>query len=190
LVGGQRLLVDATHVEPDAALKSTTATGADGEQRDRGFSNPTRTASAPQARSAHASEVVADAGYASHGAHDTRDALGATALIPPQPGARRAAAEAAPGCAHRAGATPPSIARRMPKARSPNSSATAPDAAAERGGCGASCWPRRLRSNLKRLLGHQSARHASVDIHNLWLCESTLGAPSPGQPGRRRGPRR
>jgi hypothetical protein len=42
-----------------------------------------------------ASEVVADAGYASQGAYDTLDALGATALIPPQPGAKHPAAEAA-----------------------------------------------------------------------------------------------
>jgi hypothetical protein len=42
-----------------------------------------------------ASEVAADAGYASQHAYDTLDTLGATALIPPQPGARHAAAEAA-----------------------------------------------------------------------------------------------
>ena len=42
-----------------------------------------------------AAEVVADAGYASQNAYETLDGLAATALIPPQPGARHAAAEAA-----------------------------------------------------------------------------------------------
>src|SRR3954466_5602651 len=42
-----------------------------------------------------ASEVAADAGYASQDAYDTLTTLGATALIPPPPGARHAAAEAA-----------------------------------------------------------------------------------------------
>jgi transposase len=42
-----------------------------------------------------AGEVVADAGYASQDAYTTLDALNSTALIPPQPGAQHAAAEAA-----------------------------------------------------------------------------------------------
>jgi transposase len=42
-----------------------------------------------------ADEVAADAGYASQAAYNALDALQATALIPPQPGAQHAAAEAA-----------------------------------------------------------------------------------------------
>lgn len=41
------------------------------------------------------SEVGADAGYASHASYATLDRLQATALIPPQPGAKHAAAQAA-----------------------------------------------------------------------------------------------
>jgi len=188
LVGGQRLLVDATHIEADAALKSLRAElsvvehdgdgDGDGEGEGEGEGEgsvaddaqprpvltlaeprtgptPKRTASNataisrtdPDGKLRHkpgqrthlvhrgqvavdperrvivaveaeratgseadaleklvrrarfaghsASEVVADAGYASQDAYDTLDALGATALIPPQPGARHAAAEAA-----------------------------------------------------------------------------------------------
>jgi len=188
LVGGQRLLVDATHIEADAALKSLRAElsvvehdgdgdgDGDGEGEGEGEGSvaddaqprpvltlaeprtgptPKRTASNataisrtdPDGKLRHkpgqrthlvhrgqvavdperrvivaveaeratgseadaleklvrrarfaghsASEVVADAGYASQDAYDTLDALGATALIAPQPGARHAAAEAA-----------------------------------------------------------------------------------------------
>src|SRR3954466_13885341 len=185
LVGGRRLLVDATHIEADAALKSLRAElslveaegegegegegDGDGERVDDGPAwrraltlaeprtgpTPKRTASNatavswtdpdgklrhkpgqrthlvhrgqvavdPQRRvivaveaeratgseadaletlirrarfAGHgAREVVADAGYASQVAYDTLDALGATALIAPPPGARHAAAEAA-----------------------------------------------------------------------------------------------
>jgi transposase len=180
LVGGRRLLVDATHIEADAALRSLraelslveTRTGdgdgdgemvADGSQPRPGLTlaaprsgpTPKRTASnatavsrtdsdgklrhkpgqrthlvhrgqvavdpkrrviiaveAEQATGSEAdaleklvrrarfaghsaSEVAADAGYASQTAYAALDALSATALIPPQPGARHAAAEAA-----------------------------------------------------------------------------------------------
>jgi transposase len=178
LVGGRRLLVDATHIEADAALKSLraelslveTQTGdgdgemvADGSQprpaltlaAPRSGPTPKRTASnvtavsrsdpdgklrhkpgqrthlvhrgqvavdpkrrviiaveAEQATGSEAdalerlvrrarfaghsaSEVVADAGYASQTAYAALDALGATALIPPQPAAGHVAAEAA-----------------------------------------------------------------------------------------------
>jgi len=176
LVGGRRLLVDATHIEADAALKSLRAELSVGEGEGEGEGSvaedalprpalalaeprsgptPKRTASnatavsrtdpdgklrhkpgqrthlvhrgqvavdpkrrvivaveAERATGSEAdaletlvrrarfaghtvSELVADAGYASHGAYDTLDTLGATALIPPQPGARHAAAEAA-----------------------------------------------------------------------------------------------
>jgi transposase len=177
LVGGQRLLVDATHVEADAALKSLRAElslvehdgdgdgDGDGSVADgapaltlaepRSGPTPKRTASNatavsrtdPDGKLRHkpgqrthlvhrgqvavdpkrrvivaveaeratgseadalellvrrarfaghsASEVVADAGYASQRAYQTLDALNATALIPPQPGAKHAAAEAA-----------------------------------------------------------------------------------------------
>jgi transposase len=178
LVGGRRLLVDGTHIEADAALKSLRAElslvegegegegekMADGEEpsrpalalaEPRSGPTPKRTASNatavsrtdadgklrhkpghrthlvhrgqvavdPKARvivavqaeratgseadalealirnarfAGHsASEVVADAGYASQAAYAKLDALGATALIPPQPGAKHAAAEAA-----------------------------------------------------------------------------------------------
>jgi len=178
LVGGRRLLVDATHVEADAALKSLRAElslvedagDGDGDQpvtvgeqsrpalalaEPRTGPTPKRTASnatavsrsdpdaklrhkpghrthlvhraqvavdpkarvivAVEAESAagseadalealigrarfagHAvSEVGADAGYASQASYATLDALKATALIPPQPGARHPAAEAA-----------------------------------------------------------------------------------------------
>jgi transposase len=175
LVGGQRLLVDATHIEADAALKSLRAelslveSDSDGETVDpeplarpeltlaepRTGPTPRRTATNatavsrtdpdgklrhkpghrthlvhrgqvavdPQRRviiaveaeratgseadalqtlirrarfAGHrADEVVADAGYSSQAAYDTLDALEATALIPPLPSARHAAAEAA-----------------------------------------------------------------------------------------------
>lgn len=174
LVGGQRLLVDATHIEADAALKSLRAelsvvehdgdgSVADGAQprpaltlaEPRNGPTPKRTASNatavsrtdPDGKLRHkpgqrthlvhrgqvavdpkhrviiaveaeratgsegdaleklvrcarfaghsASEVAADAGYASQHAYDTLDTLGAMALIPPPPGARHAAAEAA-----------------------------------------------------------------------------------------------
>jgi len=183
LVGGRRLLVDATHVEADAALKSLRAElslVADSSAEDGGVPvaveaieeeppprpklalaeprtgpTPKRTASNatavsrsdpdaklrhkpghrthlvhraqvavdPKARvivaveaesatgseadaleplvrrarfSGHAvCEVGADAGYASQASYVTLDRLNSTALIPPQPGARHAAAEAA-----------------------------------------------------------------------------------------------
>lgn len=180
LVGGRRLLVDATHIEADAALKSLRAElslvesesedgDGDGETVDddpatrpalalaqpRPGPTPKRTASnatavsqtdpdgklrhkpgqrthlvhrgqvavdpkrrviiAVEAERATGSEadalktlirrarfaghstdeLAADAGYASQAAYDTLDALDVTALIPPQPGARHAAAEAA-----------------------------------------------------------------------------------------------
>jgi transposase len=183
LVGGQRLLVDATHIEADAALKSLRAelsvidadadADADGEGDGDGDGSvvdgrpalrlaeprtgptPKRSASNatavsrtdPDGKLRHkpgqrthlvhrgqvavdpkrrviiaveaeratgseadaleklvrrarfaghgASEVAADAGYASQTAYQTLDRLAATALIPPQPGARHAAAEAA-----------------------------------------------------------------------------------------------
>src|SRR4051812_2328913 len=180
LVGGRRLLVDATHIEADAALKSSRGelsvvehdgdgdgdgdgSVADGAQPRRELTlaeprsgpTPKRTASnatavsrtdsdgklrhkpgqrthlvhrgqvavdpkrrvivAVEAERAtgreadalarlvgrarfaghSAEEVVADAGYASQAAYNALDALGATALIPPQPGARHAAAESA-----------------------------------------------------------------------------------------------
>jgi transposase len=180
LVGGRRLLVDATHIEADAALKSLraelslveteTETGdGDGETVDdvpatrpalrlaepRTGPTPKRTASNatavsrtdPDGKLRHkpgqrthlvhrgqvavdpkrrvivaveaeratgseadsletligrarfaghrAEELAADAGYASQAAYATLDALHATALIPPQPGAQHAAAEAA-----------------------------------------------------------------------------------------------
>jgi transposase len=178
LVGGRRLLVDATHVEADAALKSLraelslveTETGdVDDEVVDdapatrpaltlaapRSGTTPKRTASNatavsrtdPDSKLRHkpgqrthlvhrgqvavdakrrviiaveaeratgseadameklvrrarfaghsAEELAADAGYASQDAYDTLTTLGATALIPPPPGARHAAAEAA-----------------------------------------------------------------------------------------------
>lgn len=180
LVGGRRLLVDATHVEADAALKSLRAelslveSDGDGDgdtvvgapcepeprpalalAESRTGLTPKRTASnatavsrsdpdaklrhkpghrthlvhraqvatdpkarvivAVQAETAtgseadaletlvgrarfagHAvSEVVADAGYASQVSYATLKQLKATALIPPQPGAKHAAAEAA-----------------------------------------------------------------------------------------------
>ncbi len=181
LVGGRRLLVDATHVEADAALKSLRAELSlvehEGEGEGEAVSEedagappprpalalaeprtgptPKRTASnatavsrsdpdaklrhkpghrthlvhraqvavdprarvivAVEAESAtgseadalealvgrarfagHAvSEVGADAGYASQASYATLDRLESTALIPPQPGARHAAAEAA-----------------------------------------------------------------------------------------------
>src|SRR3954452_25333127 len=180
LVGGRRVLVDATHIEADAALKSLRAelsvvehdgdgdgdgdgSVADGAQprpeltlaEPRSGPTPKRTASnatavsrtdsdgklrhkpgqrthlvhrgqvavdpkrrvivAVEAERAtgseadalarlvgrarfaghSASEVAADAGYASQDAYDTLTTLGATALIPPTPGARHAAAEAA-----------------------------------------------------------------------------------------------
>ena len=179
LVGGRRLLVDATHIEADAALKSLraelslVADDGDGETvtnevdseppsrpklelaEPRTGPTPKRTASNatavsrtdpdaklrhkpghrvhlvhrgqvavdPQARvvmaveveaatgseadalevligrarfAGHAvSEIGADAGYASQASYATLDQLKTTALIPPQPGARHAAAEAA-----------------------------------------------------------------------------------------------
>jgi transposase len=177
LVDGRRLLVDATHIEADAALKSLrgelslaeTETDGDGEMVDadpvarpvlalaepRTGPTPKRTASnatavsrtdpdgklrhkpgqrthlvhrgqvavdpkrrvivaveAEQATGSEADvletligrarfaghrvqELVADAGYSSQAAYDTLDALRATALIPPLPRARHAAAEAA-----------------------------------------------------------------------------------------------
>jgi transposase len=181
LVGGQRLLVDATHIEADAALKSLRAelslvetgdgdgdgdgdgeTVADGSIRPaltlaepRTGPTPKRTATNatavsrtdPDGKLRHkpgqrthlvhrgrvavdpkrrvivaveaeratgseadaletliwrarfaghsAGEVAADAGYASEAAYNVLDALNATALISPQPGARHAAAEAA-----------------------------------------------------------------------------------------------
>jgi transposase len=180
LVGGRRLLVDATHIEADAALKSLRAelslveTGdGDGDGDDEMFADgsptrpaltlaeprtgptPKRTASNatavsrtdPDGKLRHkpgqrthlvhrgqvavdpkrrviiaveaeratgsegdaletlirrarfaghsADEVAADAGYASQAAYATLDALNATALIPPQPRATHAAAEAA-----------------------------------------------------------------------------------------------
>jgi transposase len=182
LVGGQRLLIDATHIEADAALKSlraeltlveteteTEAETGDGETvvddpaprpaltlaEPRTGPTPKRSASNatavsrtdPDGKLRHkpgqrthlvhrgqvavdpkrrvivaveaeratgseadalellvrrarfaghsAGELVADAGYASQDAYDTLDALNSTALIPPQPGARHAAAEAA-----------------------------------------------------------------------------------------------
>src|SRR3954463_3466358 len=185
LVGGRRLLVDATHIEADAALKSLRAElslveaegegegegegDGDGERVDDGPAwrraltlaeprsgpTPKRTASNatavsrtdPDSKLRHkpgqrthlvhrgqvavdpkrrviiaveaeratgseadaleklvrrarfaghsAEEVVADAGYASQDAYNTLDALHSRALIPPQPGARHAAAEAA-----------------------------------------------------------------------------------------------
>ena len=182
LVGGRRLLVDATHIEADAALKSlraelslveteteTETEDGDGETVDddpaarpaltlaepRSGPTPKRAASNatavsrtdPDGKLRHkpgqrthlvhrgqvavdpkrrvivaveaeratgseadaleklvrrarfaghsAEEVAADAGYASQHAYDTLDTLGVTALIPPQPGARHAAAEAA-----------------------------------------------------------------------------------------------
>src|SRR3954447_25856024 len=178
LVGGRRLLVDATHIEADAALKrlraelslvETESESEDGETVDddpatrpaltlaepRTGPTPKRSASNatavsrtdPDGKLRHkpgqrthlvhrgqvavdpkrrvivaveaeratgseadalkllvrrarfaghrAGEVVADAGYASQDAYDTLTTLGATALIPPPPGARHAAAEAA-----------------------------------------------------------------------------------------------
>jgi transposase len=177
LVGGGRLLIDATHIEADAALKSLRAelslveTDDDGGgetvveepaarpalalAEPRSGPTPRRTASnvtavsrtdpdgklrhkpghrthlvhrgqvavdpkrrvivaveAEQATGSEADalqtlirrarfaghradEVVADAGYSSQAAYDTLDALHATALIPPLPSARHAAAEAA-----------------------------------------------------------------------------------------------
>src|SRR3954467_6644279 len=177
LVGGRRLLVDATHIEADAALKSLRAElslvetefgDGDGDADDGRAERPALTLAEPRSgptpkRSASnvtavsrtdpdgklrhkpgqrtqlvhrgqvavdpkrrviiaveaeratgseadaleklirrarfaghgASEVVADAGYASQAAYNALDALGATALIPPQPGARHAAAESA-----------------------------------------------------------------------------------------------
>lgn len=175
LVGGQRLLVDATHIEADAALKSLRGelslveSDDDGERVDpepvacpeltlaepRSGPTPKRSASnasavsrtdpdgklrhkpgqrthlvhrgqvavdpkrrvivaveAEQATGSEADvlqtlirrarfaghrvdELVADAGYASQAAYQTLDALDATALIPPLPRARHAAAEAA-----------------------------------------------------------------------------------------------
>jgi transposase len=177
LVGGRRLVVDATHIEADAALKSLRAelslvpTDGDGDgdgdggmvatrpalalAEPRSGPTPKRTASNatavsctdPDGKLRHkpghrthlvhrgqvavdpkhrvivaveaeratgseadaletlirrarfaghgAAEVAADAGYASQDAYATLDALHTTALIPPQPGARHAAAEAA-----------------------------------------------------------------------------------------------
>src|SRR3954454_20349310 len=180
LVGGRRLLIDATHIEADAALKSlraelqlvepeTELEPGDGETvvddraprpalalaEPRSGPTPKRTASNatavsrtdPDGKLRHkpgqrthlvhrgqvavdpkrrvivaveaeratgseadalellirrarfaghgAGEVAADAGYASQDAYSTLDALNSTALIPPQPGARHAAAEAA-----------------------------------------------------------------------------------------------
>jgi transposase len=178
LVGGRRLLVDATHVEADAALKSLRAelslvedTVDEGGGQEaveepparpklalaepRTGPTPKRTASNatavsrsdPDAKLRHkpghrthlvhraqvavdpkarvivaveaesaagseadalepligrarfaghaAKEVSADAGYASQASYATLDSLKATALIPPQPGARHLAAEAA-----------------------------------------------------------------------------------------------
>ena len=175
LVGGHRLLVDATHIEADAALKSLRAelslleTDGDGDgdggmvverpaltlAEPRSGPTPKRTASNatavsrtdPDGKLRHkpgqrqhlvhrgqvavdpkrrviiaveaehatgseagaletlirrarfaghsAGELAADAGYASQDAYATLDALKTTALIPPQPGAQHAAAEAA-----------------------------------------------------------------------------------------------
>jgi len=178
LVGGRRLLVDATHVEADAALKSLRAElslvedtvdeggGQEAVEEPRARPKlalaeprtgptPKRTASNatalsrsdPDAKLRHkpghrthlvhraqvavdpkarvivaveaesaagseadalealigrarfaghaAKEVSADAGYASQASYATLDSLKATALIPPQPGARHLAAEAA-----------------------------------------------------------------------------------------------
>jgi transposase len=180
LVGGQRLLIDATHIEADAALKSlraeltlvetetetetgegetvvdepaprpalTLAESRTGPTPKRSASNATAVSRTdPDGKLRHkpgqrthlvhrgqvavdpkrrvivaveaeratgseadalellvrrarfaghsAGELVADAGYASQDAYDTLDALNSTALIPPQPGARHAAAEAA-----------------------------------------------------------------------------------------------
>ena len=178
LVGGRRLVVDATHIEADAALRSLRAELApidgdgdgDGEMvpdaaaasrpalalaEPRSGPTPKRTASNatalsrtdPDARLRHkpghrthlvhrgqvavdpkarvivavqaeratggeadclkelvtrarfaghtVSELAADSGYASQDAYATLDALATVALIPPQPGAKHAAAEAA-----------------------------------------------------------------------------------------------
>ena len=176
LVGGRRLVVDATHIEADAALKSLRAElapgdgdgdgemvpGAVAESRPalalaepRSGPTPTRTASNatavsrsdPDAKLRHkpghrthlvhrgqvavdpkarvivavraeratgseadcladlvtrarfaghtAAELAADSGYASLDAYAALDALGTVALIPPQPGAKHPAAEAA-----------------------------------------------------------------------------------------------
>jgi transposase len=184
LVGGQRLLVDATHIEADAALKSLraelrlveteteTETETGTGDRDEVVQVPTprpeltlagaRTGPTPKRSASNATavsrtdpdgklrhkpgqrkhlvhrgqvavdpkrrviiaveaehatgseadalqtlirrarfaghdvdELVADAGYASQDAYQTLDALNTTALIPPQPGAQHAAAEAA-----------------------------------------------------------------------------------------------
>jgi transposase len=176
LVGGRRLVVDATHIEADAALKSLRAelslvapSDGDGEMvaeaagerpklvvaEPRTGATPKRAASnqtavsrtdpdgklrhkpgqrthlvhrgqvavdpkrrvivaveAERATGSEAdaletlvgrarfaghsvSELAADAGYASQHAYSTLERLGTSALIPPQPGARHAAAEAA-----------------------------------------------------------------------------------------------
>jgi transposase len=176
LVGGQRLLVDATHIEADAALKSlraeltlvetetetgetvvedpaarpalTLAEPRTGPTPKRTASNATAVSRTdPDGKLRHkpgqrthlvhrgqvavdpkrrviiaveaeratgseadalstlirrarfaghsAQELTADAGYSSQAAYDALDALKATALIPPPPGARHAAAEAA-----------------------------------------------------------------------------------------------
>lgn len=241
LVGGQRLLVDATHIEADAALKSlraeltlvetetetgetvvddpagrpelTLAEPRTGPTPKRTASNATAVSRTdPDGKLRHkpgqrthlvhrgqvavdpkrrvivaveaeratgseadaleklvrrarfaghsASEVSADAGYASQGAYESLDTLGATALIPPQPGARHAAAEAA------------RARMRSPTGRDAafDRQAHAEGAIAElkRHGAGrARCRGTRLLQlqlltaataiNLKRLLGHQDA---------------------------------
>jgi transposase len=241
LVGGRRLLVDATHIEADAALKSLRAelslaeTGdGDGETADadlatrpaltlaepRSGPTPKRTASNqtavsrtdPDGKLRHkpgqrthlvhrgqvavdpkrrvivaveaeratgseadaletlirrarfaghsADEVAADAGYASQAAYHALDALKTTALIPPPPGARHAAAEAARARMRTATGRDAAFDRQ----------AHAEGAIAElkRHGAGrARCRGTRLLQlqllaaataiNLKRLLGHQDA---------------------------------
>ena len=245
LVGGRRLLVDATHIEADAALKSlraelslvateTETEDGDGEcetvdddpatrpaltlAEPRSGPTPTRTASNatavsrtdPDGKLRHkpgqrthlvhrgqvavdpkrrvivaveaeratgseadaletlvrrarfaghrAEEVAADAGYASQAAYTALDALQATALIPPRPGARHAAAEAARARMRTATGRDAAFDRQ----------AHAEGAIAElkRHGVGrARCRGTRLLQllaaataiNLKRLLGHQDA---------------------------------
>jgi transposase len=228
LVGGRRLLIDGTHIEADAALKSLRAElepiDGDGEivpdgsggprpalelAEPRSGPTPKRVASNttavsqtdPDAKLRHkpghrkhlvhrgqvavdpkarvivavqaepatgseadcltdivtrarfaghtVAELAADSGYASETSYATLDKLKATALIPPQPGAKHQAAVAArQRMQTRPAVTAPWTARPTPKARSQNSSVTAPTArdAAAHAWCSCSCWPRRPRS--------------------------------------------
>jgi hypothetical protein len=271
LVGGRRLVVDATHIEADAALKSLRAelslVPSDGDDdaevgqrprlalaEPRSGPTPKRTASNvtavsrsdPDGKLRHkpghrthlvhrgqvavdpkrrvivavqveratgseadalqtlirrvrfaghsAAEVAADAGYASQDAYATLDALGATALIPPQTGrASRRGRGGARACAPRPAATPPSIAKRTPKAPSPNSSTTV---------SGARCRGTRLVQlqmlaaataiTLKRLLSHQDALgHDQTGDPCARLAHDPLAhRPTRSQPERDRPPHR